>query len=319
MLERFKNRALLLKVETVEGTDAVPTPAADAFQLFDGTAGLDSDKIEREVDRPFFTNNPFVVTNVRGFIEGGFEIVPPVGPYAAGTKAAIDSLLQIGGMARTYAAGPPALIRYNPVSTAIASATAYFYHAGTLYKMTAARSAISGIEMEIGSYLKGKCRIEGNCTQVDEASLPAGLVYTNFTTPMPNTTETMEMRINGFAVEGKAIGCDFGTELKTIEHTEKRLSRISDRKPTFTSRFYRPAKASLDVHALWKAGTIVPILGSITDPLSGLQTKLTVRGQIEEIREVDIDGDLGYEISGRAIASDTGGDEIVIEMSDTIP
>lgn len=320
MLERFKNRALLLKVEVTEGTDAVPAPATDAFQLFDGSSGLMSEKIERMVDRPFFTHDPFVNTNIRGFIEGGFEIVPPdVSPYTAASKASVDALLKIAGMAKTFVAGPPIIVRYNPVSTAMPSGTGYFYHAGTLYKLTGARANLSSISMEIGNYLRGQCRIEGNCTQVEEAALPAGLDYTAFNAPIANTTESMELRVNGFAVEGKKIGVDFGSQMQTAEHTEARVNRIRDRKPTFSAQFYRPARASLDPFALWKSGAVIPLFGSITDPATGLQTKLTVRGQIEDVKPTDIDGDLGYEISGRCIASDTGGDEIVIEFQDTVP
>ena len=319
MLERFRNRALLLKVETTEGTDATPTAAADAFQLMDGSSGLTSEKIERDIDRPFFGNTPFVNTNVRGFIEGGFEIVPPSAAITAASKASIDALLRVGGMAKTFVAGPPAVLRYNPVTNAIASGTAYFYQAGTLWKLTGSRANVSSIAMEIGNYLRGQCRIEGNCQQVEEAALPAGLDYSAFTTPIAGSTESMEMRVNGIAVEGKALSLDFGTTLTTAEHTEARVNRITDRKATFTARFYRPARATLAPFALWKAGAIVPLFGTITDPVSGLQSKLTIRGQIEDVKPTEIDGDYGYEISGRAVPSDTGGDEFLLEFSDTIP
>lgn len=319
MLERFRNRALLLKVEATEGTDALPAAATDAFQLFDGTSGITATQVERTVDRPFFTHDPFVNTNLRGFVEGGFEIVPPSGAYTAASVASVDTLLRIGGMAKTFVAGPPAIVRYNPISSAIASGTGYFYHAGTLYKITGARANLSSISMEIGNYLRGQCRIEGSCQQVDEAALPAGLDYTKFTTPIVNSTETMEMRVNNIVVEGKSIGVDFGSTLTTAEHTEARINRISDRKPTFNARFYRPAKATLDPWAIWKANTVIPLWGSVTDPVTGLQTKMLVRGQIEQVTPTDIDGDLGYEITGRCIASDTGGDEILFEFQDTIP
>lgn len=322
-LERFKNRALLLKVEATEGTDAAPVAATDAFQLMDGTSGVLSDKIERTIDRPFFTHDPFVNTNIRAFIEGGFEIVPPSTILDGTSKASVDALLKIAGMAKTFVAataGPPAtpaILRYNPVSSGIASGTAHFFHAGTFWRLTGARANITSVAMDIGNYLKAQARIEGGCQQVEEAALPGGLDYSAFTTPIANTTETMEMRVNGFAVDGKSIGLDFGNSLQTIEHTEARVNRINDRKPTFTARFYRPARASLDPFALWKAGTIIPLFGTITDPVAGLQTKMNVRGQIEDVRPTDIDGDYGYEITGRCIASDTGGDEFTIEFCDT--
>lgn len=314
MLEPFKNRALLLKTETVEGTDAAPAPGADAFQLFDGTSGLTSDKVERAIDRPFFGGRPFVNTNLRGFVEGGFEVAPPA--IADGTsKAAIDALLRIAGMAKTYAAGPPKKLTYNPISTAFPSGTAWFYHAGTLRKMTGSRANISSIALEIGNYLRGQCRIEGNCQDVDEASLPGGLDYSAFAAPPVISTETMLLTYNGVTVEGKRIAVDMANQLRTIEHSEARLSRITDRMPTFSTLAYRAAKASFDPYALWKAGTIIPIVGTVTDPVTNRVTTMTVRGQIEDVRDTDIDGDFGYEITGRCIPSDTGGDEVLIAFT----
>lgn len=315
MLEYFKRRGLLLKIETTEGTDATPVAATDAFQIFDGSSGIESDKIERPVDRPFFTHDPFVNTNLRGFVEGGFEIVPPAGVLSGTSKASINALLQTAGTAKTFVSGPPAVVRYNPISSAIPSATGYFYHAGTLYAIVGGRSNISSLMMDIGSYLKGQFRFEGSCQEVQEASLPTGMDFSAFTTPVANTTETMQLTVNGYAVEGKGLTLNFGNSQQTVEHTEARVNRIKERKPTFTSKFYRPARASLDPWALWKAGTIIPIVGTVTDPATSKQTKLTVRSQIEEVKPVDIDGDLGYEITGRCIASDTGGDEFTLEFS----
>lgn len=313
-LESFRRRALLLKLETTEGTDAVPTAALNAFQLFEGSSGVAADVVERSIDRPYFTNDPFVVANRRAFIEGGFEIVPPAAPGVAVTGvAAIDALLQIGGMARTLTLGPPGRTRYNPISSAIPSGTAYWYHAGTHKKVLGARAALSGISMEIGNYLRGQLRIEGTYVDVEEATV-TGLDYAPFVTPRVNSTESMTLTLGGFAVEGKALSIDFGSEQRTIEHTEARVNRITDRRATFTARFYRPALASFNPWTQWSTGAIVPIVGTHAEA-DGRNTVLTVRAQIEGINEVDIDGDYGLEVTGRCIASSTGGDEFLLDFN----
>lgn len=322
MLESFRKRGLALKIETVEGTDAVPTAALDAFQLFDGSSGVTADRVERPVDRPFFGHDPFVNSNLRGFVEGGFEFVPPPGVLTSADKAAVDVLLRIAGMAKTFVAavaGPPAVpahLVYNPISESIASGTGYFWHAGVLYKVTGARANVTGLAMEIGSYLRGQCRIEGSCQEVPEAALPSNFDFSAFGTPAVNSTESMELLVNGFAVAGKALNLDFGNENQTIEHTEARLNRILDRRPTFTARFYRPARASLDPWALWKAGTIVPLVGTVVYP-AGHSVELAIRGQIEEVRPTEIDGDYGYEVTGRCVPSDAGGDEFTLTCMGT--
>lgn len=312
-LESFRSRALLLKTETVEGTDSVPTPALDAFQLFEGSSGVAGDVVEREIDRPFFTNNPFVVANPRAFIEGSFEIVPPAVPGNVTTGiAAVDALLRIGGMARTLVA-TPGQTRYNPISTAIPSGTAYWFHAGTHKRITGARAALSAIEMAVGNYMRGQLRIEGNYIDVSEATV-TGLVYTPFAAPRVGSTESMQLSFGGFNVEGKSLSVDFGTEQRTIEHTEARLNRITDRRATFTARLYRPTLASFNPWTAWRNGTIIPIVG-IHNELDNRVTRLEVNAQIEGINEVEIDGDLGLEISGRCIATTAGGDEFVLRFN----
>lgn len=312
-LESFRSRALLLKLETTEGTDSVPTAALNAFQLFDGSSGVAGDVVERALDRPFYTNDPFVVANPRAFVQGSFEIVPPAVPGNVTTGiAAVDALLQIGGMARTMVPGPPGITRYNPISTLIPSATAYWYHAGTHKKILGARAALSAIEMATGNYLRGQLRIEGRYVDVDEATV-TGLVYTPFATPRVGSTESMTLTFNSVAVEGKSLSIDFGTQQRTIEHTEARINRITDRRATFTARLYRPTLASFNPWTAWRNGTIVPIVASHLE-LDGRRTDITVRAQIEGINEVELDGDFGLEISGRCIASSAGGDEVLLEF-----
>lgn len=310
MLEAFKNRALLLKLETVEGTDAVPTTLLNAFQIFDGKSSVAADQIERNIDRPFFTNNPFVLANLRAIIEGGVEIVPPAAP---GTNpAAVDALLRAAGLARTYdVAGADDLTIYNPVSSSFASATAYWYHAGTFRKVTGARANITGLAMEIGNYLRAQMRLEGSYNDVDEAALPTDCDYAAFLTPRVCSTESMEMLVDGFAVDGKSVSIDFGNQQKTIEHTEARINRINDRRATFAARMYRSAQADFDPWATWKAGSIFPIVAKQVQA-DTTYTQLDLRCQIESCDEIDIDGDYGWDIKGRLIASDAGGDEFLI-------
>jgi hypothetical protein len=45
-----------------------------------------------------------------------------------------------------------------------------------------------------------------------------------------------------------------------------------------------------------------------------LASALYVRGQIETVAETDIDGDLGWDISGPCIPSNSGGDEFYIQF-----
>lgn len=317
-LESFKRRAVLVKAEATENTDALPIATADGLLMLDGSSKIEADVIERAIDRAFFGGDPFVLSKIRGSIEGDIELI---GAAVAGSAAPIATALRMSGMAETLIAatvGPPAtpaITRYNPISTGIISATSYFYHAGTLKKLTGCRANISSLALKIGDFPKARLSILGNASGVvDEAALPV-VSLSAFQTPVPGSTETMLMTVNGFAVEGIDLSLDFGSDLKIAENTESRLARINGRSPTFSATFYRPLKASLDPYALWKAHTQIPLIALVDGGSAGKRTRLTIgQGQIEGIEEVEQDGDFAYRISGRAIPTSAGNNEFLVEF-----
>ncbi len=82
-------------------------------------------------------------------------------------------------------------------------------------------------------------------------------------------------------------------------------------------RFARTAKADFDPWATRDAGLIIQGSYTMTDPVTGVASILQFRGQIDQVQEVDIEGDYGIEITGPCIASDTGGDEFIIQFANT--
>lgn len=98
-LESFKRRGLALALRASASVPTVPTASADGVLLFNGSSGTEFDKIERPVDRPFLTGQPFAVGAKRAFIEGEFELFPPTKPGAAADSDAVCApLLLPAGM-----------------------------------------------------------------------------------------------------------------------------------------------------------------------------------------------------------------------------
>lgn len=311
VLESFTRRGVILKKEVTEGVDSLPTAATDGLLLLNGSSKIEATAIDRAIDRSYFGHDPFVLTQYRGTIEGDIELI---GAATAGTASRLSTALQIAGFAETLdAVGPPAFARYAPISTGFASATSYFYHAGTLKKLTGARASLSGLIIKIGDFPKAKLTIQGNVDgDVSEAALP-NIDLSGAQTPAAVTAETFTLSVNGFNVAGVEFGSDLGNDLGITEHSEGRMARIRDRKPTFNCSFYRPDKASLDVYALQKAHVLVPIVALVNGG-AGMVTRVTVGfGQIETVEEVELDTAFGYKISGRCIPS-VGNDEIKVEF-----
>lgn len=312
-IESFTRRRVLLKQEVTEGTDALPVGATDGLLLLNGSSKVESTAIERVIDRDTFGHDPFLLSNFRGTIEGDIELI---GNAAAGTAPSIATLLKIAGLAQTLdAVGPPAVARYNPISTLIPSGTAYFHHAGTLVKLTGCRAALSALTFGIGKAPTAKVQILGDATgDVDEAALPT-VDLSGFQVPIPVTEPTWSLLINGFAVSATELTLDFGSDLKIIEHSEDKIALIAARKPTWSATFYRPAKASLDPFALAKSHASVSIVSALNGGSAGQLTRLTIgQGQIESVEPTDADGFLAYKINGRAIATSAGNDEFLLEF-----
>lgn len=324
-LESFSRRLIAIKAETTEGTDAAPSTSLNTFDLLNGSSGTEFDKIERPRDRAYFTGESFIVSNKRAFVEGEFEVCPPVTPgSASGTlgNAPAEVILFPCGMEQSTKSSTLGLTIYSPISESIPTVTADFYHAGTLKEIVGARGNISSLSMAIGERAKGQVRLEGVYTEVDEATVPTDGDYSAFAIPSVATHDNSQMRFfpstaaNTLPVFlwGKSLSVDFNNELQTKQYTQLRISSISDRNATFTARFARPDKAEVDVYALRDAGTQVIIDFTTVDDDATTYTRLRIKGQIETITDTDIDGDFGYEISGPCIAQTGGGDEFELEF-----
>lgn len=321
-LDLFRRRALLLKAESTEGTDSTPTGSANAILLMDGSSGTEFDAVERPIDRPVFGHDPFVVGNKRAFIEGMFELYPPATPGAVSTSSAdAEPILLPSGFA--VAKDPVTKVtRYNPVSTAIPSATAYWYHSGTLIRALGARGNLTQLSMEVGNRFMARMRMLGNYSAMEEAALPS--------VTLPNTVPPVIRHTNSTAhivspaggspllVWAKSLSVDLGNDLASKEFTSVKFNQISDRRPTWTMRIARTDLDDFNPLAVRDAGTIIQARIRVFSAASpGLYSELGIRGQIEQVQAADIDGDFGFEISGRCIPSTAGGDELYIEFGDT--
>jgi hypothetical protein len=322
-LDKFKRRGVAIKLEVTEGVDSIPAAATNGVLLFDGTSGTEFDKIERPVDTLYFTNNPFLVGNKRAFIEGTFELYPPLTPGAAATSSCDNEVLLLPAGMTVVKDAVAKTTRYNPISTGIKTESAYGWNVDIKKKILGARNNITGLSMTVGDRFKGKARIQGTYTTVINEALPAITVPNVVPAVLTSANGTAHIvSVNGVAVNllvwAKNLDIDFGNKLVTKEYTSLKVNAIDDRLATFTFRIARTALADFDPWAVRDAGQI--ITGNIRQLDSNLlYSELGFRGQIENINEVDIDGDAGWELTGPCVASTAGGDEFYIQFGDTNP
>jgi hypothetical protein len=311
----FVNRAIVLGPQPDAAIDPGLAPAANTFQLIDGKSSTEFDKVERKIDRPFFTNTPFGVANKRAKIEGTFELTPPVEGTAA---ASCEPALLPAGMKATVSGNS---VIYSPISRNIPMSAAYWWHSGTILKVLAARHNLGSLGMKIGDRFTGSLTVQGSYDEVGEEALPATLNYLAFPDPTICTPENTQMivgtaqsgAIADLHLWGKSLSIDLGNDIKNKPYTEHRETGIGSRAPTFKALFVRPAKADFDVWKLRDAGTLITLAYRLTED-DGRYSELRVRGQIDQITSTDTDGDYTLDITGNCIASSAGGDEFEIEF-----
>jgi hypothetical protein len=319
-LAPFTNRGLIAKLEVSEGVDSVPTNLLNGIKLFDGTTGTEFDVVEMNEDRPFFGAQDFAVSNKRAFIEGRFHLFSPATPGQVLTgNSANEAILLPGGLTVVKDAIAKTT-KYNPISSAIASLTAYFWHNDHKLEIVGARNAISALSMRIGERFGGQIRIQGDYTEYETNAIPAITKYTNIPpiSTHANSTCTL-LTVNGVVENlnlwSKELSVDFGSALSSKEYTSKKVNGITARDGRFTLRIARTDLADFNPTKVRDDGHVIELAYRLNET-SALYSELGVRGKIENVTPTDIDGDHGWEITGRCIPSDAGGDEFYILHGD---
>ncbi|QDL55303.1 phage tail tube protein [Rhodoferax aquaticus] len=127
-----RNTAILTKVETVPGTDAVPTGAADAVLVSNmSITPLDANNVSRDLVRGYFGGSEQLVATAS--VKVGFT-VELAGSGTAATAPQWGDLMLGCAMAETLLATPNR-VEYTPVSAALKSLTCYYHDDGVLHKL----------------------------------------------------------------------------------------------------------------------------------------------------------------------------------------
>ncbi len=320
-LESFKRRGLALALRASASVPVVPTAASNGVLLFNGTSGTEFDKIERPIDRPFLTGQPFAVGAKRAFIEGEFELYPPSAPGAADESDADCGILLLPAGMTVVKDAAAKTTRFNPISSNVALSDAKFWHAGTVKNVSAARHNVTSLILAVGDRFKGNVRIQGDYETIGEDALPEIALPTTVPTVAraDNTVTTIKVPGGaGLVCWAKSLSVDVANTITPKEYTSHKETGITDRAPTWTARIAKTALADFNPWQVRDDATIIQVALRLTEK-SKLYSELGIRGQIETVNETDIDGDYGWEMSGPCVANDAGGDEFYIEFGDATP
>ena len=221
MARTLRNSAILAKVETTYGTDAVPTGAANAMLVSDMTIDYVYNNVDRSLIKGFMGGDAQLVGT--RYVQLGFS-VELAGSGTAGTAPAWGAPMQACAMAETITAG--SRVEYNPISAALKSVTIHYYLDGVLHKALGCMGT-SQLGFGIGERPMSKFSFTGLDGGVAEAANPS-LTTTAWKPPLMITdvnsgdiklggTYSAGAITGGTAYASRGINLDLGNEVKQIQ------------------------------------------------------------------------------------------------------
>lgn len=195
MAKDWTRKVILLKIETTEGTDAVPTAALNALQVLNYQPQfMDAQQRVRQLEKAYFGADPVAMTQ---FTRGATFDMELAG---SGTATGIPPWmipLRIAGFAAAVAGASS--VTQNPTST-ISSGTHYGYLDDLLLKTIGAKASV-GFRVEDDAYPILSFNLLG-APDVALASevAPGTATLTNYRTPILSSSENSTFTLDGFAL-----------------------------------------------------------------------------------------------------------------------
>lgn len=304
----WRKKAILAKIESTYGTDAVPTGAANAILIIASNVTLtpiQADQVERDIVRAGGEKGAFVkqLAGKHVILEYSVEMA---GAGAVDTPPPWGVLHRSAGFAETINAATDVV--YDPVSSGEESVSEYMHIDGVLHKLLGARSNV-GWEFPIKGKPMLRYRTMGLFVAVADAAFPTP-VYSAFQQPvLVSKANTPTLTLHGQAVKMSTLTLDAGNVLEHSELVGAEEIRIVDRQASGQITFEAVTLATKDYFSAVTGETLAAL-----QVIHG-----TVAGNINQIDAPEVQLlNPGYqELQGKAMFTfdlnlppDAGDDEI---------
>lgn len=245
-------KALLAKIETVPGTDAVPVVGTDAIRIMDevSVTPMDLDYAPLKYARDYIGTDIELVVGTR--IKCTVKVALS-GSGVAGTAPNHDVLDRICGLKKTVVA-VTSVAYSDDVDTAFESATIYYVYAGHLHKalfcmgewsVTLDKGGIPMIQYELTG-------IYGGITDFT----PGTLVFANYVDPVPvNKVNTGIPSLHAFNVAMYSFNAKLGNKIVHTNIPGIEDISLTDRERTGSVTIRDPLIASKDYFTIVKNAT----------------------------------------------------------------
>lgn len=303
MAKLMRKMAVLAKVETQRGVDAVPTGAANALLVSDVTlTPIEGDVIERNNIRPYFGAGGSTLVSAYSKVAFSVEMA---GVAAAGEMPGYAALLRGCAVGVTVAAGTS--VTFAPVSDGIESLTIYGNVDGTLHRMLDAHGTVKAA-VDAKGIPKWQFEFTGLFVPAEDAPLPVPN-YSSFVDPLGVNKTNTTLLIDGHAAAASAFAFDIGNtvvkrDLMTVDSVE-----ITGRKSTGSVTFQNTSVATKDWVALARGSAKVALALRHGQGATNVVEINSARAQIGKPSFSDSDGVQMVTVPLEFVPSSAGNDE----------
>ena len=303
----YRKLAILAKIETTYGTDAVPTGAANAMQAKNVTIQpIQGDQVSHDFLLPYLGSQGVELTGNYVQIEGEIEMA---GAGAAGDAPAYGPLLRACGFSETITAGTD--VQYDPVSGSFEAVSIYFNQDGVRHVALGSRGNVvmSLVPKQIPTF---KFTMMGLLGTITDQALPT-VDLTAFTLGRAVNKARTTLSLNAVAQIAESISIDAGMKVETRHLIGYEGIEITDRQASGTIVVQATDLATNDWFTMAQARTRVPfdivhgtVAGDIVE-LSGPTAEIgrPTQGQTQGI--------VNYSIP-LMLVPDAGNDELKITV-----
>lgn len=219
-----RNQALLAKIETTPGTDAIPVAASNA--VASGVVGItiDSTEINSITIKNSISASPTAYSGHTATLSIPVELK---GSGTAGTAPEISPLLQCCACKETKT---DSAVSYAPVNSAASmkTSTIYLYRDGLCFKIVGCSGNFI-LSCPAGEYAVITFNIQGKVASIADAANPTGMVY--------QSVNPVEVKNYGFAFGEweDAVARDFGFETGNTVSARKNINAVDGLEPFFVT------------------------------------------------------------------------------------
>lgn len=308
MPKYLRKMAILAKVETTAGTDALPTGAANAMLVGDvQLTPLDGDSVERTVVRPYFGAPGSKM--VSSYSKVAFSI-EAAGVAALGDIPGYAALMRGCAMAMTNTAGVETI--FAPATDSLDSLSIYGYIDGILHKMLYTRGTVK-LAADAKTIPKWTFEFTGTFIPATDTVLPT-VVYTSFQAPLGVNKANTTLSLDSYAAACSAFSWDAGNTVVKRDLINVDTIEITGRKSTGSVTIEQTSVAAKNWIEMGYEGVLVPMTMVHGQGTTNVVELSSQYAQIGKPSFSEVDGIQMVTLPLEFIPSSAGNDEWAISV-----